>query len=356
MYKSLGYTFDEINCYDDSQKLCIGFIIECNKGSDYGILYQYNDEKNHSECNGSAIYFFRKNTDFVISAKTCVTFVKNLSNSWKRNFEVSNVHLLDEYDIYIIQSDDEKKSYYQTSSTKTMEELMTAGKKFIVIVKDGSDYTGRIYFPTIDEELKLINFYFFTVCFQEEPNTVFESYIYNLVNSEYISYSNINFIVEGLNRISNYVQSLDIQNILLAFSVHDAGRFQCRPGRDDHYIYTKYAQCALKDKYLQQLTKLKNEVTGYYNCLGRDEDDFDQINNEDTENLRNEIAQKYNAGEHLIYLLSEFICETETTHKYTQLASKCLTSFIKDGDEILFANKVGSLSKWIDIISTYNKF
>ncbi|WP_303642662.1 hypothetical protein [uncultured Bacteroides sp.] len=44
-----------INCYHNVEKLCIGFIIECKEGSDYGIIYQYNDEVPYSECKGSAL-------------------------------------------------------------------------------------------------------------------------------------------------------------------------------------------------------------------------------------------------------------------------------------------------------------
>ena len=74
-----------------------------------------------------------------------ISFIKDFSKSWKRNFEVSNIELIEDYEVYVITSEEERTAYYNSSSTKVMEKMMESASKFLVVYKDEDDITGQLY-------------------------------------------------------------------------------------------------------------------------------------------------------------------------------------------------------------------
>lgn len=350
-----NYDIEDINCYHDREKLCVGFIVECNLDSEFGVIYQYNDETYSTECKNGGIYFFLKKKDYVIPQNTLVTFLKNLHNSWKKNFEVTNVCRLDEFENYILTSREEIESYARTSSTKKMEKLMSEGKKFLVAHYDekNRDLTSRLYYPIINIEHKTIIYYFFTACSYFGPNTVFESYAFKLASKDALQYSRIS---NNFRKILKYIDSLDLETIISMYGVFDGGYFQCRPGRDDHYHFTKNTLCTSSDPYLNQLVKLGSVVTNYYCCQGRDEDDFSTLNFEETKALRDKIKTKYNSVEHFLYLNTLYLDLINKMNEDIINAEKNLTSFIRKGDESIFALRFSTLAQWKDFISSFNRF
>lgn len=349
------YDIEDKNCYNKSEKLCVGFIVECELDSDFGIIYQYNDESYSTECKNGGLYFFYKQNDFVIPQKTLVSFIKNFRNSWKRNFEVTNVCRLDEFENYILTSSEEIESYNKTSSTKKMRRMMSEGKKFIVVHYDeeSRDLTSRLYYPIININQRIINYYFFTACSSFGPRTVFESYSLSLASKYYLQYSHIE---RNFKRILNYINSLNVESVLDMYSVFYGGYFQSRLGRDDHYLYTRSTLCTSNDPYLCQLTKLSSEVTDYYSSQGRDSDDFSSVNPEETQALRDEIKLKYNPTKHLLYL-NKFYAETiNRLLEDVNVAKNLLSNFIRKGHEYIFTQKFCSLSQWEDFISSFNRF
>lgn len=180
MDKQLIYTIEEVNCYHNTTKLCIGYIVECFAEKNYGIIYQYNDENNSSECKIRGLYYFRKEEGMEIPQNTLVSFLKDYSNSWKRIFEVNNVNLLSDYDIYIVSSKEERSAFDANCSTDSMVSMMNSAKKFIVVVKDEEDnhYTCRLYYPIINSKSRTITYYFFTSSFFENPITICDCLAY----------------------------------------------------------------------------------------------------------------------------------------------------------------------------------
>ena len=351
------YTFDieEINCYHHKNKLCIGFIVECKFGLDYGIIYQFNDESYSTECKKGALYFFLKEKNIEIPQNTLVSFIKDLHNSWNKLFEVSNVCRLEDFENYILTSSEEIKSYNKTSSTKKMRNLMCAGKKFLVAHYNERqrDLTCRLYYPIINEAHKTIYYYFFTASSFTGPNTVFECYTFILATKDFVEYSHIN---KNIKQFLGYLDALNSDSVLELYSVYDKGYFQSRPGRDDHYIYTKDKVCSSIDPYLHQLTELGSVVTDYYNCLGRDADDFSSLNIEDTNALRDTIKQKYNSSEHLLFLMSFYLESVNSLKEDINKAIYSLPNFIKKGDEYIFTKSFLNLEQWKEFILSYNKF
>ena len=73
------YKLDETN-ERHSKHLCLGRVVICAKNSDYGIVYQYSDEENASECSDSRLYIFNKDVNLDIPSKTIITFLKDFDN------------------------------------------------------------------------------------------------------------------------------------------------------------------------------------------------------------------------------------------------------------------------------------
>ena len=155
----------------------------------------------------------------------------------------------------------------------------------------------------------------------------------------------------------NYVDSLDLDTILNFYSVTDGGYFQSRPGRDDHYFFTKNRLCSSQDKYLNQLTKLGSELTDYYSCQGRDDGDFCILNLADTEQLKTEINKKYDKNNHVLFLISELINSIRKSNEILKNALEILSTYsIRKGDEFIFNQSFSSLEQWKDFIASQNEF
>lgn len=139
-----SYTLDET---PRSKCLCLGCVVICDKQSDYGIVYQYSDEKNVSECSDSRLYIFHKDIDLYIPSKTIVTFLKSFENIEKHLYEVSDIVSLKDYKEYVITSKEEKDEYYSTSMTGVMQRMMSNARKFISVYQNDNFIDGRLYFP-----------------------------------------------------------------------------------------------------------------------------------------------------------------------------------------------------------------
>ena len=349
------YIIEEINCYHDIHKLSVGFIVECRANADYGIIYQYNDDKHSSECSKGGIYYFHKDLSLEIVSKTMVTFLKDFSRSWKRNFEVENVSKITEYETYVSISKEEKETSCYSSTTKKIEDMMKNGKKFIAINYDEEKQylVSKIYFPILDIQTKTICYYFRIQCFCKQPKDIFECYAYNIVNKNFFHFNVIN---EKINEVLRYVKSLKLDDILKHFNVYGEGYYHSRPGGDDYYTYSKNRICSASDPYLTQLTELGTELIDYSNCQGRENEDYSTLDLDETAFLREEVKQKYNKSEHIIFLIKVLLERITNTKINVNEASMKLHKFIKKGDEHILNKNYTTLSQWKDFISSFNLF
>lgn len=239
-----------------------------------------------------------------------------------------------------------------------MKNMMSYADKFILVYQDENFLDGKLYFPVINERLKTVQYYesdhFGGMNNEPEPFTVLWRLSFLIANKQYVDYPNSFCIRQKINEIIDYVGSLDIEKIPDLYSVYEGGYFQSRPGRDDHFLYTKNRLCESSDIYLNQLTKIGSEIINYDSCIGRDEADFSNINIEETELIRSEIRNKYDTAEHLIYLISDYLTKIDKIHKDIKKINDLLLKFIKEGDECIFEQGHFTLSQWISFIASFN--
>lgn len=349
------YKLDETN-ERHSKHLCLGRVVICAKHSDFGIVYQYSDEKNASECSDSRLYIFNKDVNLDIPSKTIITFLKDFDSIKKGIYEVSDILPLRDYKEYVITSKEEKEEYDSSSMTGEMQRMMSNAEKFIVVSQDDDFLDGKLYFPIINATLRTVKYYEASYFDHTWPFTVLGKYSFILANKEYLDYPNAATIKNKLCEIVDYVSSLDLNQVLDSYTVYEGGFFQRRPGRDDHFLYTKNRICSSKDIYLNQLTKLGSEITDCDSCNGgSDDDDFSHLNVDETNSLRAEIREKYNTGEHLIYLISNYISKIDKIHKDTVEILNFFTNSIKKEDEFIFEQKFNSYLQWNEFITEFNK-
>ena len=355
MQNIFEYQIDEFRNFK-SKHLCLGCIVICAHQSDYGIVYQYSDEERASECKDSRLYIFHKDVNLHLPSKTIVTFLKDFESIKKEIYEVSDILPLKDYKEYIITSEKEKEEYDSTSLTEHMQRLMSNAEKFIVVSQDDDFLDGKLYFPAVDERNRSVYYYIASYFSHTWPFTILGKYSYILANKDSLDYPDASSIKQKMGEIVDYVCSLSLDKILGFYTVYEGGFFQRRPGRDDHFLYTRNRLCSSEDIYLNQLAKLGSEITNCDSCNGgSDDEDFSNLNLEETKSLRLEIKEKYNTGEHIIFLISDYISKIDKVHNETKEFLDLFGNLVKKEDEFIFEKNFNSFCEWSEFITSFNK-
>jgi hypothetical protein len=349
-----NYSIERIYCHDDRVKLCVGVIVECENNHNYGIIYQYNDESYSSEFKRGGLYFFNKDKHLEIPQYTLVSFLKDIQNSFKSNYEVTDVCILSEFINYVLTTSKDKESYYESLSTESMEHLIKNGRKFLVVDYDDEEQyvSSGLYYPVINNDNQRIEYYNFNSSCHSCPESIFNCYCFKIAIEDYMQFANIS---SRIKQILEYLTPLNLDDILGLYSVLDRGYYQRRVGRDDHFIFEKTKSCSSNDPYLEQLTKLGTIVTDYYSCQGRDDEDFSNINLEETAHLQLEIRDKYNKSEHLLFLINDYLNMFDTLKTNLKHADDLINDLIKRAHDIFHTHQCNNIEQWKDVILKNNR-
>ena len=151
----------------------------------------------------------------------------------------------------------------------------------------------------------------------------------------------------------NYLNKFNIKEEIKKFYYRKYGYFKYRPGRDDYFFMIEGEFTKSTDEYILQLVDLK-EKHDYYTCVGRgkDDNDYDYIDNEKTTLLQEKVLTKYSKNKHYIFFMKKY---TNLFEEYLELSYKAkqnLYSFINKKNSYLFSNKIHKEK----LISEINKF
>ena len=338
-----------------NSRLGIGYILQCTKGDDFGMVYGYHSHRRSGASHITWIYFFKKPQDLVYEKFTEITFMKSSSGFDKsESFQVSDILPLSCYKI--INEGDEKlrgKARSRTDGRYRYDiewNQMIMGEPYICL----SSYSAiNIYFPIIDTDCKSVVFHDCTVYRKGQDASILSCYIgmYDLR-----SYSNVpkfDYVSSRLEAIKDYVERFNIKRETLKFIAGQSGYYHCYPGRDDSFFMTNYWRSSSSDSYVNQLVDLR-EDKWYSNCCGRSDDDYDRIDSKETDLMRAEILRKYDKDAHYMYLLNEFWDDLKKKREQYRLYEECIKSFIEKGDEELFTQRYNE-NEYLKFIEQYNR-
>lgn len=294
------------------RKLGFGYIIQCNLGDEYGIVYGVCCLERMFQKNLDRIYYFKKDKDFVLPNMSIISFV-SLYDSYEEcdDLIVDNILHIDEYQIINDKGNDHNIKrqdgfYHSDIVWKNMID-----RKKIIVYDDNSLSVCFPYSPNEDHRKIFylhLNYYGYK---NRKPENIVECFV---KMKEYEKYKNAQSFSDAVNEIKNMITSVettDIKAISMLFSVRDIGYFLYRPGRDDDFIYYKDRISKCDDPYINSLTNLGIVDKDYYNCVGQgtNDKDYNRLNKEETKRMRKEIISKYNKDKHFEYLLSKHILE-----------------------------------------------
>lgn len=348
------YKVSALKHSQSESRLGIGYILQCNKGDYFGVIYGYRNHGRSHYREKTWLYFFKKNINTHINRLTPVTFLQS-SSGWEKDetHEVTNITKLHSY--IIIDNNDtktrgkEKKRDDGIYRYDNEWKLMCSGTPYI------SEHPGfSANYPIVDTKSKTIVFHEYTI-FSYNYNYSILSCIIGLHNlREYSKEPSFDYVSKKLDSIKNYISSFSLSKELKKFCAGESGYFQSRPGRDDHFNFTKYWKTTSNDSYMKTLTNLHVEVD-YYTCCGRGvgDNDYDIIDENETRNMRKEIKQKYDKDAHYMFLLDEFFSNLKEKRVEYLSYEKALYSFIEIGDENLFEREFTN-TDYLSTIEEYN--
>ena len=83
------------------------------------------------------------------------------------------------------------------------------------------------------------------------------------------------------------------------------------------------------------------------------DDDYDRVDENETQKMRKEIKQKYDKDAHYMFLLDEFFSNLKEKRNEYLSYEKTLYSFVEEGDEDLFEREFTS-NDFLSVIQEYN--
>lgn len=340
--------------------LYIGYVVQCNIGDSFGIV-GYNQEY----VKNTWLYFFQKQDSTNYKRNTIVTFIKD-SYEEKQPYEVTCVCPIDNYTILHIDERGQKISRKKRKDGCYHCDLewnhLIKGIPFIIT--DESWVTAR--FPIINDTEKSI--YHLKSSFlgyhyldnidssgkRRIPVNLLSCYIeskelYLIGTSSFFEY-----VSNELEKIKEYIMNFSLNDNLNLYFAGTEGYFKDYPGRDDSFFIIKYWYSFCKDSYLNQLTNLHEEMN-YYNCQGRgkDEEDYDVINQEETDQMRKEIKEKYNRDEHYSFLINKLLSDVPSLKERWEYAIHALSNYLTPNDESIVDMVFGD--DYIEVIERLNK-
>jgi len=322
--------------YSQESRLGIGYILQCAKGETFGIIYGYRDHYRSYHREKTWLYFFRKPKSLYYDKHTEVSYVKSSSGYDKpETFQVNNVLPLSHYRII-----DTGNKALRGKEIKRNDgiyhydlewNLMNEGIPYM----DLWDYSIHVYYPIIDVSCKTIIYHNYSVYTRNKRTNIVSCFIGMHDLSLYSTEPTFEYVSSKLDAIKEYIENFNLDSETQNFIAGHCGYFHCYPGRDDSFFMIDYWRSSSADSYMNQLVKL-HEEKDYYNCCGRDEDDYDSIDLDETEKMREEVKKKYNKDAHYMFLLNEFFTELKKQRQQYLLYLEDIKSFVEKGDEELF--------------------
>ena len=117
-------------------------------------------------------------------------------------------------------------------------------------------------------------------------------------------------LANEINEITEYVDSLNIQDIINTYVVGSWGLYKCIPGKDNYYCYGNYKRIDTEDSYIKSLFPLEDNLD-YYNTdiQGEEEQNFQEFDTIEADKDKEIALQNYSRSEHFAFLLKEFFEE-----------------------------------------------
>lgn len=349
-YNISGIKYSQSQYYS---RLGIGYILQCNKGDNFGVIYGYRNHGRSHYREKTWLYFFKKRINSHIEKLTPVTFLQS-SSGWKEDelYEVTDIVQLNSY--IIINNNDTKT---RGKERKREDGIYRYDKEWDLMCS-GTPYISLFHgfsanYPVVDPKSRTIVFHDYTV-FSDDCKYSILSCIIGLYNlREYSQEPQFDYVNKKLDYIKEYISKFKLSKELRKFCAGESGYFQSRPGRDDHFNFTKYWTTTSEDSYMKTLTNL-HEEKDYYTCCGRGvgDNDYDRVDENETRKMRLEIKQKYDKNAHYIFLIDEFFSNLKEKRNEYLSYEKALYSFIEEGDEYLFESEFAS--DYLSIIQEYN--
>ncbi len=334
------------------RKLGFGYIIQCNFGDDYGIVYGVCSHKRGFQ-NVDWIYYFKKYKEYVLPNMSIISFVSIYDSYEEReDIIVDNILLIDEYQIINDKGNDHnvKRQDGVCHSEIVWKNMMD--RKGIIAYDDNS---VSVYFPYSPNDNNKKIFYLSLHYYGYKnriANNIVECFVRMKEYEKYKSAQPFNNAASEINDMIASVETTDIKEISKLFSVRDIGYFLYRPGRDDDFIYYKNRISKCNDPYINSLTQLGIVDKDYYNCVGQgmDDQDYDRLNKEDTRKMRKEIISKYNKDKHFEYLLTKHILDFLENRDFYISYSSSLKEQGNVNDMNMYLKRKRNFNEWLSIM------
>ncbi len=350
------YVISHLKHSQTETRLGIGYVLQCNKGDSFGMIYGYHDHDRTAYREKTWIYCFKKAKSLVFPQFTEVSYMKSSSGYVnEESIEVSNVLPLGNYSIIDIEDIKTRGQEKERSDGRHYYDcewdLMCKRKPYIKL----SSCAICVYYPVINNRDKTIHFHDYIVYTRDKRANIISCFIGMYELSQYQTEPKFDYVSSKLDEIKSYIEDFKLSSCLKTFIAGQSGYFQCYPGRDDSFFITTYRRTSCKDPYMKQLVDLREDES-YYNCCGRgkDEEDYDNIDALETKMLREEVKKKYDRDAHYMYLLKEFFDNLHEQREKYLLFKEDIYSFIENADEELFKKQYGE-KECFSLIEAYNK-
>ncbi len=351
-----GFHVSHLRYSEYENRVGIGYVLQCRRGDSFGIVYGYRDHGRAKYREKTWIYYFKKSKNLQLEKFTEITYLKSPSGYDKdETFEVTDITPLSQYSI--INSCDKEmhgKEKLRIDGIYHLDSewsLMCQGVPYIKL----SDCAIYVYYPIIDKKNKSITFHDYNVYTRGKRVNIISCFIGMYDLRLYSTEPKFDYVSSKLDSIKKYIDNFKLTSSIRTFYAGQSGYFHCYPGRDDSFFITDYRRTKSKDSYLKQLVELREEER-YYNCCGqgKDEEDYDRINKEETIALRKEVKQKYDKDAHYMFLINEFLTELKEKRKEYLLYAEDIKCFIEEDDEKLFQQEYED-NDYKELASQYNK-
>lgn len=339
---------------------CVGYIVQCRKNDTFGIIYGARDcyERTLRYDGIINLFYFKKEKYITYKPFTIVSYLQETYYNCNKK-EVSDIIAINEFQF--ISTDANSKSklrenglYYTDKNWKLMKSAIP------FIEKSFDDTCIAIMHPQINRQKNCVEYYvsmFFDILIEiNKPVSSILSCYFNLNKLRiYEKTLPMNFVANKISKIHRYVKNLNIRDEAQKFISGHSGYFKSCPGSDDMFIMTNYKMTTSKDEFIKSLVTLE-EKTNYRSCVGRGlgDDDYDNIDETETEKLRNELCENYDKDKHFAFLLTSFIENIRDNTAIYKIAKDKIYSFINKNDIELF-HKILKEDNYKRIVEEFNK-
>lgn len=329
------------------KKMHIGQIASCKVGEKIGLIFglsQINVVNGHATFRDK-IFVFEKNDQFVLDKGTMVTF---LSYEHKRINTVTNVIALTALDSF-----KDHRGVYRENQTYHDD---NAWNHIVNGIPYADFEEGRlcvIILPIIQNDIV----YIYKGVLSGNEHLAYEIFheLRYKTDNRWKDYTDIALFIQ---KSVEYIESLNIDNIISDYTVYRVERLQRRPGHDDHYFIHKISNLKTDDPYLNYLLPSIDELISYDNnwCSSCDEDNSGEYYlKEETLTAQKAAKRNYTKYNHLAFLIMDEITRSKEEYERIYTLNNKM-------DKIFATDKKKNLIDWsknlpnniIEIVDSYN--